>query len=179
MSHPGECSALDADDTWHPQAAGPIRLHASAAEVAERPRPQESRCEPSTGRSKSDLDDLLPQLLPPVRCAIGYGEAISRTGSWRAPATWKRPLWLEISADGSPVARLDEALAFLYKPPFGASGLSANLMDMEKAELGNYRRLKERGAIGATAMWALQGYSIAKFVRRLLVACLRPVNAES
>lgn len=82
-------------------------------------------------------------------------------------------LWLEIASSGAPVARLNETLAFVYKPQFGASGLSANLADMEKAELGNYRLLKERGAISATAMRILQGYSLAKFARRLLIAAFR------
>lgn len=83
-------------------------------------------------------------------------------------------LWLEIASSGLPVARLNETLAFVYKPPFGASGLSANLAAMEKAELGNYRVLKERGAISAAAMRILQGYSLAKFARRLLIAAFRP-----
>ncbi|HKW38412.1 MAG TPA: glycosyltransferase family 2 protein [Burkholderiales bacterium] len=79
-------------------------------------------------------------------------------------------LWLEIAAGGARVTRLNETLAFIYKRPFGASGLSAHLVGMEKAELRNYRLLRERGMIGATAMWILQGYSLAKFARRLLIA---------
>jgi glycosyltransferase involved in cell wall biosynthesis len=79
-------------------------------------------------------------------------------------------LWLEVASSGARVARLDENLAFVYKRPFGAAGLSASLSAMEKAELANYRLLRKKGAISAAAMWLLQGYSLAKFARRLLIA---------
>jgi glycosyltransferase involved in cell wall biosynthesis len=81
-------------------------------------------------------------------------------------------LWLEIASTGAQVARLNEPLAFIYKRPFGESGLSSHLFAMEKAELENYRLLKRKGAIGIATMLALCGYSLAKFVRRLLIVRL-------
>ncbi|MGB5080838.1 MAG: hypothetical protein WBO23_08855, partial [Burkholderiales bacterium] len=81
-------------------------------------------------------------------------------------------LWLEIASTGARVARLNEPLAFIYKRPFGESGLSAHLFAMEKAELENYRLLRKKGTIGIATMLALCGYSLAKFVRRLLIVRL-------
>jgi len=178
---------LDADDTWHPR-----KLQIQYAFMRARPEVVLS------GHAHARIAESEPLDRPLAKSGhrmISFTQLLLSNRFVTPSAMVKRDvahrflegarhmedhlLWLEIAADGSPVARLDETLAFLYKAPFGASGLSANLMDMEKAELGNYRRLKERGAIGATAMCALQSYSIAKFMRRLLVARIRPVNPES
>jgi glycosyltransferase involved in cell wall biosynthesis len=83
-------------------------------------------------------------------------------------------LWLEIISTGAKVARLNESLAFVYKDPFGESGLSANMLEMEKAELRNYRLLGKKGAIGAATMLFLCGYSLAKFARRMLIVRFGP-----
>jgi glycosyltransferase involved in cell wall biosynthesis len=78
-------------------------------------------------------------------------------------------LWLEITAGGARAARLNEVLAFIYKNPFGESGLSARMFEMEKAELANYWRLKKNGVLGLAATLVLSGYSLAKYVRRMLL----------
>lgn len=77
-------------------------------------------------------------------------------------------LWLEIVAHAMPVVRLEVELAAIFKPAFGASGLSANLWDMEKAELANYRYFFESGKIPFMLFHLLQAYSLAKFLRRWL-----------
>jgi len=81
-------------------------------------------------------------------------------------------LWLTIAASGARIARLDAELAFIFKAPFGESGLSAEIMEMERGELGTYRALHRSGHLGAFATVALSGYSITKFLRRLLIAAL-------
>ena len=75
-------------------------------------------------------------------------------------------LWLQLVCAGHKVARLEAELAFLYKAPFGESGLSAELWRMETAELDNYRRLFRAGAISAPATLLLWAWSLAKFARR-------------
>jgi glycosyltransferase involved in cell wall biosynthesis len=82
-------------------------------------------------------------------------------------------LWLQIVCAGHPFVRLSAKLAFTYKRPFGEGGLSGQLWVMEKSELANYWILRKAGAIGFAAATALSAYSLAKFVRRLLLVALR------
>ncbi len=83
-------------------------------------------------------------------------------------------LWLEASCRGVPIARTDCVLGYRFKAAYGASGLSAALWRMERAELGNYRSLRREGLIGRLALAALTALSFAKFVRRALVSrCTR------
>lgn len=78
-------------------------------------------------------------------------------------------LWLEFVCSGLVVTKLSAELAVMYKSPFGASGLSANLWAMEQGELSNYRRLYEKNYINLAQYFALSGYSLLKFVRRLVI----------
>ena len=82
-------------------------------------------------------------------------------------------LWLQIVCAGHAFMRLSPKLAYTYKRPFGESGLSAQLWMMEKAELENYWILRREGSIGTSAALALSVYSLAKFLRRLVIAALR------
>jgi glycosyltransferase involved in cell wall biosynthesis len=56
------------------------------------------------------------------------------------------------------------------KQGFGASGLSANLVAMEKGELRNIRRTYLRGDCGFGLQAAAIGYSLLKFGRRVLIS---------
>jgi glycosyltransferase involved in cell wall biosynthesis len=59
------------------------------------------------------------------------------------------------------------------KQGFGASGLSANLIAMEKGELRNIRRARRRGDCGFGLHALAISYSLIKFVRRVLISFLR------
>lgn len=78
-------------------------------------------------------------------------------------------LWLEIVGATMRMVKLQAELAAVYKPVYGASGLSANMWGMEKAELANYRYFQTIKKITTVQMILLQGYSLAKYVRRLLI----------
>ncbi len=78
-------------------------------------------------------------------------------------------LWLQILFDGGKLVKLPHDLAAIYKASYGVSGLSAQLWSMEQAELRNYRRVRKFGYIAAHEYGLLAGYSLVKFVRRLLV----------
>jgi len=82
-------------------------------------------------------------------------------------------LWLQTVYAGHRFVRLSAKLAFTYKRPFGQSGLSGQLWKMEKAELANYWILRREGHIGLPAALALSAYSLAKYLRRVLVSSLR------
>lgn len=78
-------------------------------------------------------------------------------------------LWLEIVSSKHSVVKLNIDLAAVYKPMYGVSGLSSNLWLMEKAELSNYLYLYENYKISLLHFGFLQGFSLVKFVKRLLV----------
>jgi len=82
-------------------------------------------------------------------------------------------LWLEIILAGYPVVKLDIPLTFIYKASYGVSGLSSHMWRMEKAELGNYWLLCQEGRIGWMAVFFLLPYSLAKYMRRLLIVGAR------
>jgi glycosyltransferase involved in cell wall biosynthesis len=82
-------------------------------------------------------------------------------------------LWLQIQCAGLPVTKLSAVLTYVYKPMYGAGGLSAQMWEMEKAELENYRILRREGSIGMAAAFALCAWSLAKFARRLVLVALR------
>lgn len=78
-------------------------------------------------------------------------------------------LWLKVIFGGGKVVKLTSPLVAIYKRPFGITGLSAQFWPMERGELGNYRRLYRSGYINGLQWGALVGYSILKYVRRLVI----------
>lgn len=78
-------------------------------------------------------------------------------------------LWLDIVGAPLPTVKLMVDLAAIYKPGYGASGLSAQMWRMEKAELANYRYVHGAGKIAYLSMRLLQMVSLVKYVRRLVI----------
>jgi hypothetical protein len=82
-------------------------------------------------------------------------------------------LWMQIVCSGRELVRLSPRLAYTYKRPFGEGGLSGQLCIMQKSELANYWILRREGAIGLGSAVALSAWSLAKFMRRLVMVALR------
>ena len=80
-------------------------------------------------------------------------------------------LWLEFVCEGKVVTKLSAKLAAIYKPPFGTSGLSAQLWSMELGELEDYHRLYDKHYINLAQYLGLSVYSLLKFIRRLVIYC--------
>ncbi|SFD36142.1 glycosyltransferase family 2 protein [Paracidovorax konjaci] len=80
-------------------------------------------------------------------------------------------LWLQLIASGWRCARHTQRLSFMYKPSFGASGLSAQLWRMQRGELGALHAAGWPAHPGALAL-ALP-VSCLKFGVRLLRTWLR------
>lgn len=87
-------------------------------------------------------------------------------------------LWLDLAQAHLGVARIESQLAAHYKADFGEGGLSADLLNMERAELGNYGSLFRRGAIPFRMFAVLLLWSLVKFVRRLLIVGVRSLCAR-
>ena len=77
-------------------------------------------------------------------------------------------LWLEIVLSGAQAYYLDAPLAVLFKPAYGAGGLSAELWKMQAGELDTLARLRRLRLLGLTAYLAASAWSCLKFGRRLL-----------
>ena len=78
-------------------------------------------------------------------------------------------LWLEIVGASMRSVRLDVELAAVFKPVYGASGLSADMWQMEGAELANYRYFHTLGKLSLVQLVLLQAYPLARFVRRPII----------
>jgi teichuronic acid biosynthesis glycosyltransferase TuaG len=78
-------------------------------------------------------------------------------------------LWLQIACDGKKVALLDATLAYAYKAPYGAAGLSARLWEMEKGELETYTILVQQKRINRLLLAVLSVYSYLKYIRRVIL----------
>ncbi len=81
-------------------------------------------------------------------------------------------LWLQILFSGYRAAFIHAELAYLYKPPYGASGLSGHLWQMQVGELANYYLLWKERRLSAPLFVMACALSTAKFVRRLLNSML-------
>ena len=173
---------LDADDAWHPRKIelqyGYMKEHpevvlcAHRHEVLAAPEVPERPVGELSAQSVSKTSLLLSNNFFAPSMMMLKRELPQRFLSGRRHVD-DHLLWLQIVCAGHPFVRLSPKLAYTYKRPFGESGLSAQLWMMEKAELENYWILRRAGSIGVPAALALSGYSLAKFVRRMMVVGLR------
>ena len=172
---------LDADDAWHPRkielqygfmAAHPeIALSGHGHDILDKPALRQGEAAALQGQRLSKLSLLLSNRLitPSVMLKRDLPQRF-RPGRRHVD---DHLLWLQIHGAGLPVVGFSVPLTHVFKPMFGAGGLSAQLWEMEKAELENYWILRREGHIGVVAAAALSVYSMAKFARRLLLVSLR------
>jgi glycosyltransferase involved in cell wall biosynthesis len=173
---------LDADDTWHPQKLeiqyGYLRSNPKVAICGHRfvffwDKSVKSEELPKGVESISPLQILMsnPFVTPSVMVRADVPFRF-QTGKRHME---DHLLWMEIALAGFDVVRLSEPLAVIRKSQFGESGLSADLWAMEKGELHNYWFLFKSGRATWLGAMGLIGYSLAKYVRRLLIVAARRV----
>lgn len=173
---------LDADDAWHPkkievqyaymQAHTDVTLSGHAC----RQLPQESGHAPQWDVHLKCVrpitwDGLLirhafvtPSVMLKREISQRFAEGVRYMEDHR--------LWLEILDAGFTTVKLEIELVAIYKPGYGAAGLSADMWRMEKGELANYRYFSGQGKISLPYLLILYCYSLVKYVRRLFVARL-------
>ena len=168
---------LDADDSWHPDK---LRIQYEYMKA----HPEVSLC--GHGRSISrDCDaPSVPAGNPAVTRIDARGLLFSNAFSTptvmlksdiplRFPEGQRHVedafLWQRIALSGLAVVRIESELACIHKAPYGSAGLSSELWNMERAELGNFRAHYRAGKIGPGLLLAASLYSLAKYVRRILV----------
>lgn len=77
-------------------------------------------------------------------------------------------LWTHIAFCGYKCFKVNIPLAYLYKPPYGSAGLSADLWGMEKGELDVYKSLLNKKLINKFQYLFFLSFSLMKFVKRLV-----------
>ena len=82
-------------------------------------------------------------------------------------------LWTRIVAQSEPALFTDAVLAYLYKPTFGSSGLSARLSEMHRGELDVLTTLRKSQHIGIVAYVFAFLWMRVKYIRRRLQQVVR------
>jgi glycosyltransferase involved in cell wall biosynthesis len=85
---------------------------------------------------------------------------------------------MHATSAGLGIAKARVQLAYIFKPIFGAAGLSADLWQMQRSELENYNLLGRAGNISPVAVMLLKAYSWLKFFRRYSIVLLRHRRKE-
>ncbi|MEE6295629.1 glycosyltransferase family 2 protein [Georgenia wangjunii] len=88
-------------------------------------------------------------------------------------------LWLRIVHSGGRAVLIGTPLGAQHKPHFGESGLSADLLAMEKGELLAYRHLYTAGAIRLPTLAMVSFFSVMKYGRRVIVVLARHLATTS
>jgi glycosyltransferase involved in cell wall biosynthesis len=78
-------------------------------------------------------------------------------------------LWQQIAFFGLAVVRIESALAYIHKAPYGSAGLSARLWRMEQAELVNFVSHYQAKRIGFCLLVVVAIVSCAKHLRRVFI----------
>ena len=174
---------LDSDDAWHPRKVE-IQLAYMQA------HPEVALCGHLCRQLGSDAGDSPWWVVDAVSAvqAVTFAGLLLRHAFVTPSAMLKRSismrfaqdvrhmedhrLWLDIVGAPLPAVKLMVELVAVYKPVYGASGLSADMWGMERAELANHRYLQSTGKISYLSMRLLQAYSLAKYLRRLVIVHL-------
>jgi len=173
---------LDADDAWHPQ-----KVEIQYAYMVQHPEvavsghlcrqlPATSTTPPGWPVRVGRANRLTWRALLVHHAFVTPSAMLRRDMPFRFASGQRymedQRLWLEIVGGALQVVKLDAELAAIYKPGYGVSGLSADLWRMEQGELANYRYFFHQGKISPPLLAVLYGYSLLKYVRRLLIVHL-------
>jgi teichuronic acid biosynthesis glycosyltransferase TuaG len=178
---------LDADDSWHPRKIE-IQYAWMAANPAVRVSAHDSALFPR-GQAPAEVPEQ-----PTVRFPSPHSYLF--TNPFITPAVMLRRdlphrfregrrymedhlLWQTLALSGERIAVLQAPLAMIHKAPYGAGGLSADLLAMERGELANYWVLRGERLISLPAALALSVFSLMKFIRRLAVVAVRRAAGET
>ena len=172
---------LDSDDSWHPS-----KIEIQLKYMQDNPDVViTGHC--SSWLQEGEASSLLPKHYA-IKPATKWIMLISNRWSTPTvmlkrdlnfrfePTKWHSEdyfLWLRIICGGYKAMHIDLNLAYLHKPPYGSRGLSSQLWPMEKGELDTYKRLWNDKLISWPAVVALGAYSVAKYVRRVIISKLK------
>lgn len=124
--------------------------------------------------SKFTFNSFLLSNKTSTPCTVVLKELFEKSGEFPENQRYSEDysLWLNISYH-EPLYKIHLPLVSLHKHPYGYTGLSANLFQMEKYELKNYVSLRKSGKINIFTLIGLIGLSLVKFLRRMILVSFR------
>jgi NDP-sugar pyrophosphorylase family protein len=173
---------LDADDTWHPRKIEyQYRLMRADPGIALSAHRHSFRELPPVASTQARATEVTAAALRWRNRFVTPSVMVKRDLPFRFREGQRHMedhlLWMQIAFAGYRIVILERALAALHKKSFGEAGLSSQLLEMERSELANYRLLGREKHIGRLMLAVLQCWSVAKFLRRVLIVALRRLLA--
>ena len=175
---------LDADDSWHPRKVE-IQHAWMAANPAVRVSAHDTSLVPR-GQPSGEVSVTPAVRFPSPRSYLFKNPFITPAVMLRRDLPYRfregqrymedHLLWQTMALSGERIAVLQAPLAVIHKAPYGAGGLSADMLAMERGELANYWVLRSKRLISLPAAVALSVFSLMKFARRLAVVALRRLS---
>lgn len=172
---------LDSDETWHPRK---VEIqHAFMQRHPEVSISAHQSAQTARGTAPAAVPDEPPVRYPHAWTLLFKNLFGVRSVMLRRDLSYRflegrrhmedHLLWMTVALRGERIALLEAPLASIHKAPYGVSGLSADVWQMERGDLENYRLLQRDGLISAPARFGLQAWSLAKFAKRLAVMTFR------
>lgn len=172
---------LDADDSWHPQK---LKLQIEAltddptiALLAHRMNVQ-ARSDPPPALRYPLRVSVSPRHLLMLRSPFPTASIVLRRDlPFRFDESRRRAedflLWAQILLSGYRCAKINQVLASWHKAPFGAGGLSGDVVAMYKAAVDTRKTLYAQGLIGRPQMYVAHAISFVRYTRRRLLTFAR------
>lgn len=169
---------LDADDEWHPEKVERQMKLMLAAESPSFSAHLKSFCGQAWPEVSSDDTFEFNRWAILFRNPASISTVIVRRGAIRYlfPEWYAGEDYAFVASNllsGMSGRRMNQVLARADKPAFGASGLSARMLDMQLGEMRTHRLLRREGLIGPVQSFTLMLWTIIKFARRMALQCLR------
>lgn len=172
---------LDADDSWHPQKLK-LQMEVLAKDpniaLISHPMNVQSRSAPSPALSYPVDVHIFARHLFMMRSPFPTASIVLRRDlpfrfdetRWRAEDFM---LWAQILLSGYRCARINQVLASWHKPPFGAGGLSGDMVAMYEAALDVRKSLHEQGLLGWWQWQITDAFSLIRYARRRVITFKR------
>lgn len=177
---------LDSDDAWHPRK---LEVQMGAASLST-PRPDLIACVTVTVGSWEELSSIEPptavsshwvrkrDLL--VRNQMSTPSVIARRALSERFAEGRKfsedyQLWLTVTGKGYSALMVDQSLTGIFKPAYGATGLSSHTFRMIAGEYLAYIGARRAGALSRTEMAAGIGFSTVRSSVRLAKIAFRKI----
>ncbi len=124
--------------------------------------------------SKYDFKSFLFSNKTSTPCTVVSKDLFNQVGGFPESQRYSEDynLWLKISYIES-LYKIQLPLVKLHKHSYGQTGLSANLIQMEKYELNNYLELFKNKKINSFYLAFFGSVSVIKFIRRLVLVMFR------
>ena len=175
---------LDADDTWHPQKielqrewfrAHPSEIICGTQHCIINENKVQNKGEET---SQFTIKDLLrrnrfttPSVMLRREISLRFDPKLQLSEDYL--------LWMEIASEFDHVNRINQPLAILHKPEFGAYGLSSKIRAMYFGEMKALTILNQKGHVGLIVLIRSYIWSTLKLARRLPLALFRKLSWKS